>query len=120
MNNLISVIGSQIRILRKSKKLSQEELAFKAGFHPTYIGQVERGEKNLTVSSLNLITKALEITLEEFFSFVEPSKDKNSINLKNAKPLPYQNTINLLQELSLDEQEKIFEIIENLVKWKKS
>ena len=45
MNNLINVIGSQIRILRKNKNLSQEELAFKAGFHPTYIGQVERGEK---------------------------------------------------------------------------
>lgn len=45
MDNLINIIGLQIRILRKNKKLSQEELAFKAGLHPTYIGQVERGEK---------------------------------------------------------------------------
>lgn len=67
MDNLINVIGSQIRILRKSKNLIQEELAFKAGFHPTYIGQIKRGENNLTISSLNMITQAFDITLEDFF-----------------------------------------------------
>lgn len=45
MDNLTDIIGSQIRILRKSKNLSQEKLVFKANLHPTYIGQVERGEK---------------------------------------------------------------------------
>ncbi|HEF5238127.1 helix-turn-helix domain-containing protein [Bacillus paranthracis] len=118
MNNLINVIGSQIRILRKNKNLSQEELAFKAGFHPTYIGQVERGEKNLTVSSLNMITTALDITLEEFFSFVEPSKDRGSTNLENNETLPYQNIIRLLQEIDADNQKKLLEIFEKLIEWK--
>lgn len=45
MDRLVKSIGMQIRLLRKSKNLSQEELAFRAEVHPTYIGQVERGEK---------------------------------------------------------------------------
>ncbi|MGG3400939.1 helix-turn-helix domain-containing protein [Bacillus paranthracis] len=118
MDNLTNIIGLQIRILRKSKNLSQEELAFKANLHPTYIGQVERGEKNLTVSSLNTITTALDITLEEFFSFIEPS-NKNDINFESNDLLPYQNIIRLLQEINVNEQRKIFEIIEKLIEWKK-
>ncbi|WP_235709003.1 helix-turn-helix domain-containing protein [Bacillus mycoides] len=92
MDNLINIIGSQIWILRKNKNLSQEELAFKARLHPTYIGQVECGEKNLTVSGLNTITTALDITLEEFFSFFEPSK----CSIEDNNSLPYQNVIKLL------------------------
>ena len=40
-------LGLRIRNYRKQKKLSQEQLAEMCGLHPTYIGQVERGEKNL-------------------------------------------------------------------------
>ncbi|HDR8084505.1 TPA: helix-turn-helix transcriptional regulator [Bacillus cereus] len=119
MDNLTNIIGLQIRILRKNKNLSQEELAFKANLHPTYIGQVERGEKNLTVSSLNMITKALDITLEEFFSFVEPSKGKDSIDFESNGTLPYQNIIKLLQEINASEQKKMLEIIKQLIEWKK-
>lgn len=118
MDNLIETIGLHLRMLRKNKNLSQEELAFKANLHPTYIGQVERGEKNLTISSLNLITTALDITLEEFFSFIEPIKVSSIARSNNKKLLPYQSIIKLLQDIDINEQKKLFEIIEQLIEWK--
>jgi XRE family transcriptional regulator, regulator of sulfur utilization len=60
-------IGERIQCLRKEKKYSQELLAEEADLHRTYIGAVERGEKNLTVKNLEKITIALGISLEEFF-----------------------------------------------------
>ena len=45
-------LGRRIRAERTAKKMTQEELAERAGLHPTYIGQVERGEKSLTVAAL--------------------------------------------------------------------
>ena len=47
--------------------LRQEALADRAGLHPTYIGQVERGEKNITVETLGKITAALEIPITAVF-----------------------------------------------------
>ncbi|WP_068986935.1 helix-turn-helix domain-containing protein [Lysinibacillus xylanilyticus] len=113
MDSLISSIGLQIRLLRKSKNLSQEELAFKAGMHPTYIGQVERGEKNLTISSLHQITTALEINLTDFFSVIET-------NHKHKENLPYQFIKELLQDVNIHEQKKLYEIIKQIVDLKKS
>lgn len=113
MDSLISSIGIQIRLLRKSKDLSQEELAFKAGVHPTYIGQVERGEKNLTISSLHQITNALEISLDDFFSVLEPKHD-------SKENLPFQLIIELLQDLNINEQKQLYEILIQIVDLKKS
>ena len=55
MENLNTVIGKNIRILREAKDISQEELAFRADVHRAYIGQVERAERNLTIKSLQKI-----------------------------------------------------------------
>ncbi len=63
MENCLKTIGNQIRIHRKSRGISQKELGRRAGLHPTYIGQIERGEKNITVISLNKISNALDISL---------------------------------------------------------
>ena len=45
-------LGQRIRAERTARKMTQEELAERADLHPTYIGQVERGEKSLTIASL--------------------------------------------------------------------
>ena len=60
--NLIK-IGNNIKKIRKKEKLSQEELAFKAGLHRTYIGSVERGEKNITILNLIKVAKSLNTDL---------------------------------------------------------
>ena len=52
MSDIAKIIGQRIRNYRTQKGLSQEKLAELAGCHPTYIGQLERGEKNATLESV--------------------------------------------------------------------
>lgn len=60
-------IGGNIRRMRKIKGLSQEALAFRAELDRTYLGSVERGERNIAVINLVRISKALEIEVEALF-----------------------------------------------------
>ncbi len=55
--------GSRVREERQKQKLSQEELAEKAGVHRTYIGMIERAEKNITLTNIERIAKALGVPL---------------------------------------------------------
>lgn len=59
--------GNRVRNLRKLKNLSQEELAEKAGLHRTYIGMIERAEKNITLVNIEKIALALNVELIDFF-----------------------------------------------------
>ena len=58
---LLSVFGDFVRKQRKAKGMSQEQLADKAELHRTYIGMIERGEKNITLLNILKIANALEI-----------------------------------------------------------
>jgi transcriptional regulator with XRE-family HTH domain len=61
--NILSHFGQKVREYRKLKNISQEELAFKADLHRTYIGMIERAEKNITLLNIEKIAKALEINI---------------------------------------------------------
>lgn len=52
MSEISKITGQRIRNYRVQQGLSQEKLAEMAGCHPTYIGQLERGEKNATLESI--------------------------------------------------------------------
>lgn len=56
-------IGENIRLLRHRRGMSQEQLALIAGINTSYIGQIERGEKNPTIKILERISSALGISL---------------------------------------------------------
>lgn len=73
MSELSREIGQRIRNYRTQQKLSQEELAEKCGLHPTYIGQVERGEKNATIESISKIASGLSVSLSTLFENIESS-----------------------------------------------
>lgn len=60
--------GLKVREIRKQKGLSQEELAYKADLHRTYIGMIERAEKNITLINIEKIANALEINIYHFFN----------------------------------------------------
>ncbi len=62
-------VGLKIRELRKKRGLTQEELAFEADLHRAYIGQIERGEKNLGLQNLEKIAKALKTTPSKLLNF---------------------------------------------------
>ena len=58
-------VGMRIRKLRAKRGWSQEEFADECGLHRTYMGSVERGERNLTLKSLDKIAKTLKVSLSE-------------------------------------------------------
>jgi len=59
--------GDKIKAERLKQNLSQEKLATKAGVHRTYIGMIERAEKNITLENIERITKALGLKLNDIF-----------------------------------------------------
>ena len=61
--------GSRLRELRQEQCLTQEELAHLAGLNRTYIGDIERGEKNITLESMDKLARALSIRLRDFFDW---------------------------------------------------
>ena len=66
--DVIVKFGKKVQEIKVLKKLSQEELAEKAGVHRTYIGMIERGEKNITLENIEKIATALEISLNELMN----------------------------------------------------
>jgi|SRR3989338_797410 len=61
-------VGKKIRYYREKKRLTQEALAFEADLHRAYVGQIERGEKNIGIQNLEKIAKALNIKASKFFA----------------------------------------------------
>jgi transcriptional regulator with XRE-family HTH domain len=62
---LCKSFGIRVRDLRRSLNLSQEDLAEAADLHRTYIGMIERGEKNATLTSIDRIAKALNVKISD-------------------------------------------------------
>ena len=64
-------LGMSIRDFRKKKGLSQDELAIIMGIHRTYIGSIERGERNPSLFKLYEFSKALNIQMSDLLSVIE-------------------------------------------------
>ena len=65
---IVSILAENIRHLRKVKNISQEELADLCGIHRTYVGSVERCERNVTLSTLELLSTALEVSVVQLLT----------------------------------------------------
>lgn len=70
--------GNTLREFRKEQGLSQELLAAKVGLHRTYIGDVERGERNVSLVNIVKICEELNIPTSTFFSRMENGEKKNA------------------------------------------
>jgi len=66
---LIDAFGKRIRRLRTDRGLSQEQLAELTGFHRTYIGMIERGERNLSLSNIGVFARTFEMSVSELLDF---------------------------------------------------
>jgi transcriptional regulator with XRE-family HTH domain len=60
--------GNKVREIRNKNGLSQEELAHRANLHRTYIGMIERAEKNITLLNIEKIAKALECKIKDLIN----------------------------------------------------
>ncbi len=109
MSEITKLIGQRIRNYRNQQKLSQEKLAELSGCHPTYIGQVERGEKNATVESIEKISSALNIPLSQLFEKIGDGNNDESIPLKCYE---------FLSAKSKAEQEQLYRILIEMDKYK--
>ena len=69
--DIIKELGLRIRYYRKERNITQEKLAEICNLHPTYIGQLERGEKNATIESIYRIAKGLNIPISKLLENVE-------------------------------------------------
>ena len=102
MDMITSIVGQRLRTYRQRLGLTQEEFAERAELHATYIGQVERGEKNVTLVSLEKLLSALGISFSEFFECIE--SDTRTPNLA-------AQCYELVNGMSPKEQNHIYRIL---------
>jgi signal transduction histidine kinase len=69
MENIRIRLGDKIRTIRLERGITQEDLGFLAGLHRTYVGSVERGERNISIDAIYKISRALKTKLKDLFSF---------------------------------------------------
>ncbi|WP_142506562.1 helix-turn-helix domain-containing protein [Melghirimyces algeriensis] len=69
MNHLRTLFGQKVREIRLSKEISQEELAFLCGLHRTYISDIERGTRNISLDNIQKISSALKVPPQKLFDF---------------------------------------------------
>ena len=110
MSNIAKILGQRIRNYRTEKGLSQEKLAELSGCHHTYIGQIERGEKNATIESIEKISAALNVSLSKLFEKLG-SEDKEAGNI----PL---DCYELVSAKTKEEQEQIYRILLEISRYK--
>jgi transcriptional regulator with XRE-family HTH domain len=73
---ILRVLADNVRFLRHAKNLSQEGLADLCGLHRTYIGSVERCERNVTLSTLEALSAALGVTVQDLLTRRETGNGK--------------------------------------------
>ncbi|MHA6531717.1 helix-turn-helix domain-containing protein [Paenibacillus sp. BAC0078] len=106
-SELVKRIGERIRKLRKEMKLSQEQLAERSGLHTNYVGQVERGEKNLTLETLEKVVEGLDISLEELFRYIGPMEKQDTLG----------QIVELLVERPSEDQKMALSILKSVMEW---
>lgn len=110
MKDLTKLIGLRIRMYRNEKGYTQEELAEKCNLHPTYVGQVERGERNASILSVEKIATGLDVPISDLFKDIPRSAKYDS----NAEKI-----LRVISILDKRDQVKMFHIIENVLDLKK-
>ena len=110
MSEIAKAVGQRIRNYRTRAGFSQEKLAELSGCHPTYIGQLERGEKNATIESIEKIATALNLPMAKLFEQLGGQDD-------SSRNIPLE-CYEFLSAKTLDEQEQLFRILLELDKYR--
>ena len=71
---LTAILAANIRAFREEKSLSQEEFADICGLHRTYVGSVERGERNVTLSTLEVFASVMGVSVPQLLAGKTPKK----------------------------------------------
>ena len=112
MSEIAKSVGQRIRNYRTRQGLSQEKLAEMSGCHPTYIGQLERGEKNATLESIEKIAAALNVSLSKLFEKLGGQETET-----RDRPL---ECYEFLSAKTKEEQEHLYRILLEMDKYKRN
>ena len=84
---LLKEFGDRIKQLRLQKNISQEKLSFLTGFHRTYIGMIERGERNISISNMAVLAKVFELNISELIDLktINPNHSYKNYEIKSDK-----------------------------------
>lgn len=103
MSKITKILGKRIRNYRTARGLSQEGLAELCGCHPTYVGQIERGEKNATIESIEKLSVALGVSLSRLFENLG-TQDQDESNIST-------DCYELLLQKTREEQEQLYRVL---------
>ncbi|AJS61188.1 helix-turn-helix domain-containing protein [Paenibacillus sp. IHBB 10380] len=112
---ILKLVGARIRVLRKERGMSQESLGEKGGFHFSYIGQIERGEKNIALLNLAKIASALDVSVSQLFSYVNEDSESTGADveiseivmmLRKSNPKELRLVRNVVREIVNGEDNK--------------
>ncbi|RUT43717.1 XRE family transcriptional regulator [Paenibacillus anaericanus] len=105
---ILKLVGARIKALRKEQGLSQEALGEKGGFHFSYIGQIERGEKNVSLLSLAKVANALEVNVAQIFAYAYEESEQIDVNI--------QDIVTMLRESSPEKVRVAKNVIREIVR----
>ncbi|MBN1224160.1 MAG: helix-turn-helix transcriptional regulator [Candidatus Aminicenantes bacterium] len=112
MQTMRMEIGTRIRELRKARGWSQEKLGEMADLHPTYIGGIERGERNVALENLANLAAAFGLTLSQLFDFEKGGKSQRDVVKANL--------IALLRKRDERELRLFLKMVEAVDEWKQA
>ena len=101
-------VGERVRMLRKNKGWTLDQLSDASGLHPSSISQVERGERNLTLQNLSKLAEGLEVAPYQFLLTPDQKVDRT----ENGEYLD-----EMLDEMPDDRQQTIYQIAHGLLDW---
>lgn len=110
MSDIAVLVGHNIRRIRQSRGISQENLALKADMNPSYVGQVERGEKSPTIDSLEKIARGLDVDLEVLFRFNPKIEVREMTYLKKIDFM--------LKSRTEEEQDTVYRFVKQLLQFR--
>ncbi len=111
MSDFLKLVGEKVRMVRKQRGLTQEELAEKAGLQNTYIGGIERGERNISLETLEKVAKGLEVNPIVFLEFTDVEIEKNFLEKHSILEVH----VSLLQGRRVDEIKLIHGTVKNIL-----
>ncbi|MEK5489829.1 helix-turn-helix transcriptional regulator [Paenibacillus sp. FSL R7-0297] len=112
MSDFLRMLGENIRQIRKANNMTQEALSEKSGLTYSYISDVERGTRNLSIETLEKIINALDIYPSAIFNFAQVNID---VGIEDKKML-IESIRATLFERSLEEIKFIHQMTKNLAK----
>lgn len=111
MNTISNTLGERIRLLRKQAYMSQEQLALKAEMAPSFVGEIERGNKKPSIDSIEKLANALDISVSELFNYDLKTCESTSRFYENR-------VLTELEHCTENEKEILYRMLEFALKLK--